>query len=338
MFLPKNSKILFLKVSFIASILWAGSHAQLSQADSDSGWVQLFNGKNLDGFYTYFEQHGIVDITKQDAFFVENGIIHVPKAHSGGYTNLEGHLITKKQYSWYKVRVDYKFSTALNSQNAGLVIHIDNDAAFSGNMKALRPRSIEINMRRAEESQWTFWAATNLGPYISTTVKPGTSNYLSRKDGGVDYIADPWGNRVVRSTYPNSEKPMGQWNHGEAVVYGDSMVTCTLNGQLRVQGWNIRLRGSPNDPDPAKRIPCDKGGIGVQSEGQEIWYKNFEIMELEPHTLRPINAKTTALAAPVAQKRKIATVESPQLFTLDGKKYKMVNKSPSFQTKVTILR
>jgi hypothetical protein len=259
----------------------------------DSGWVSLFNGKNLDGFFAYFQDSGVVDIGKQDAFLVEDGMIHVPKAHAGGYTNMEGHLITKQEYSWYRVRVDYRYSPNPESQNAGLVIHIDNRDALVGGQKALRPRSIEINMRRGESSQWTLWSATNLGPYISTTVKPGTADFLSKDKGGVDWTNDPWGSRTIRTTLPQSENPMGEWNHGEALVYGDSMVVCTLNGQLRTRGWGFRLRGSPNDPSPGKRVPCDHGGIGIQSEIQEIWYRNLEIMELEPHTLKPLHAAPT---------------------------------------------
>jgi hypothetical protein len=279
----------------VASILFGHSLAFSLPTKEDSGWVSLFNGTNLDGFYAYFMNSGVIEMPKQDAFFAEGGMIHVPKAHAGGYTNVEGHLITLKEYSWYKIRIDYKFSTDQNAQNAGLVIFIDNKAALVDKYTGMRPRSIEINMRRAEESPWTLWSSTGLGPYLTTTVKPGTTNFLPKSAGGVEWTNDPWGSRIVRSTFPNPEKPMGEWNHGEAFVYGDSMGVFYLNGQLRLSAWNFQLRGTANDPDPKKRIQCDRGGIGVQSEGQEIWYKNYEIMELEPHTLRPLNAHTATL-------------------------------------------
>ncbi|MDB5047115.1 MAG: hypothetical protein JWO30_186 [Fibrobacteres bacterium] len=265
---------------------------------ADSGWVSLFNGTSLDGFFAYFEGVGVADLAAQDAFYAENGMIHVPKAHAGGFTNLEGHLITRKQYSWYRVRVDYRFSAEGGSQNAGLVFHIDNDAALTGKTTAKRPRSIEINMRRAEDSPWTLWSATGLGPYIATTVKPGTQLFLPKTQGGTDWINDPWSEtkRIVYSSFPNPEKPMGEWNHGEAYVYGDSLGRFLLNGELRTEGWNFRLRAVATDADPAKRIPCDRGGIAIQSEVNEIWYRNFEIMELEPHTLKPLNGKPVSLA------------------------------------------
>jgi Domain of Unknown Function (DUF1080) len=278
---------------YLALVLGAAFPSHSLPTKADSGWVSLYNGANLDGFYAYFQDTGVVEMAKQDAFFAEGELIHVPKAHEGGFTKTEGHLITLKEYSWYRVRLDYRYSTDSNAQNAGLVIHIDNDAALIGKIKALRPRSIEINMRRAEASPWTLWSATNLGPYITTTVKPGTTDYLSKSAGGVEWTNDPWGSRIIRSTLANPEKPVGEWNHGEAFVYGDSLGLFYLNGQLRETAWKFQLRGSPDDPNPAKRTPCDRGGIGIQSEGQEIWYRNFEIMELEPHTLKPLHASSS---------------------------------------------
>ena len=313
--------MLFKKSALIGLGLCMG--AAFAGPKEDSGWVSLFDGTTLNGFYAYFQDDGVVDMAKQDAFFAEEGTIHVRKAH-GGFSNKEGHLFTLKEYSWYRVRVDYKFSTDINSQNAGLIVHVDNNAALVGKITTLRPRSIEINMRRAEASPWTFWSATGLGPYISTTVKQGSNNYLAKADGGVDWTNDPWGERIIRSTYPNPEKPQGEWNHGEALVLGDSMIVCTLNGVLRVKGWDIRLRGSANDATPSKRVPCDKGAIGIQSEVQEIWYKNFEIMELEPHTMRALNAKPTALTGAVAKPGTRAVAEGAighVLYPMSGNNY-----------------
>jgi hypothetical protein len=282
--------VLALALGFAQQITQAQTTAQ------DSGWVDVFNGKDFTGFYTYFETDGVVDITKQDAFTIDSGMVYVPKAKGRQYSSKEGHLITTKTYSWYRVRLDYKFGVDSGSQNAGFVFHIDNESALAGKVKALRPTSIEVNMRRIENSPWTLWSAWNLGPYISTTVKQSTNSYQSKQDGGVNWTNDPWGQRTIASSYTNSEKPMGQWNHGEAFVYGDSLGIFYLNGQLRTSGWNFRLRGSANDSTTKNRTPYDHGGIGIQSENQEIWYRKYQIMELEPHTLKPIHAKTTALA------------------------------------------
>lgn len=296
-----------------------------AQTKADSGWVPLFNGKDFDGFYTHFYTIGVIDITKQDAFLIDSGMIHVPRSKSTGYTGNQGHLFTRKEYSWYKVRVEYRFAANEpgGSQNAGLIVHVNNAQALVDNIKERRPRSIEINMRRAESHPWTLYSATGLGPYITTTVRNGTNLFLSKAEGGVEWTNDPWGERIIASSYPNPERPMGEWNRGEAHIYGDSLGLFFLNGQLRTSGWNFKLRGAPNDASVARRVPCASGGIGLQGEVHEIWYRNFEIMELEPHTKRPLHAKTTALAGgkrPTARKSEIARVGTWKGRTVNGRR------------------
>lgn len=273
----------------------------MTKADSAEGWRPLFNGKDFNDFYFNFFGTGFVESSKQTGFEIDSGMIHVPKATSSKpHTNVQGHLFTKKEYSWYKVRVDYRFVVGGGTAetNAGLIIHVDNAKGLLPSSDR-RPTSIEVNMRRPGNSPWTLWSATGLGPYISTTIKPGTSDQYM--EGGTAWINDPWGARVIYSSLPNPEKPMGEWNHGEAWVYGDSLGLFYLNGQLRTRGWDFKVRGPQGTADLDKRVPWTKGGIGLQGEMAEIWYRNFDIMELEPHTKRPLNASgATAVKAPKA--------------------------------------
>lgn len=280
-----------------AGVLLALVRPACGQTKADSGWVPLFNGRDFEGFYAHYYQYGVMDMARQEAFRVDSGMIHVPRAKPTANWAGQAHIFTRKRYAWYRVRVEYRYAAdhAGGSQNAGLIVHVDNDQALVANIKDRRPRSIEINMRRADASPWTLWSAVGLGPYISTTVRAGTQLYLPASEGGVPWTNDPWGKREVFSALPNPERPMGEWNQGEARIYGDSLGEFHLNGKLRTRGWNFRLRAAPNDPDSSRRIPCADGGIGLQSEDHEVWYRNFEIMELEPHTLRPLHAKPTTV-------------------------------------------
>lgn len=212
-------------------------------------------------------------------------MIHAP-------TGASGHLVTAKEYGYYRVRVDYRFSPENGVENAGLLIHFD--LAQAATLKtASRPRSIEVNIQKGENSVWTLWAAAQLGPYITSTVKPGTQTtaspaYLPASQGGVAFTADPWGSRTIYSAMPNSDKPKGEWNHGEASVHGDSG-SFWLNGQLRCAGWDFQARANANNPTP--RVRYARGALALQSEGHQIWYRNFEIMELDSATGLPLRAR-----------------------------------------------
>jgi hypothetical protein len=253
---------------------------------ADSGWVPLYNGANFDSFYIFSKtapqlRTGAA-MSSQTIYRVgDSGQIYSPRLAE------QYQLITTREYSYYKVRIDYRWGAVNGSQNAGLILHIDNQQGLSGTMPlgTLRPRSIEVQMLRTDNSPFTLWSGWELGPYITTTVQTGTANYLT---GGTVWTNDPWGSRTIYTTVANPEKPVGQWNTGEARMYGDSG-SFWLNGVLRTRGWNFQARVNATSSMP--RVRYAKGGIGLQQEDNEIWYRNFEIMELDSATLLPVHAR-----------------------------------------------
>ena len=264
----------------LAVLASAGAASAQGPTKEDSGWVSVWNGTDFNGFYVYVGKKGYTTVANQTMFKAENGTIHA----DGPYAL----LTTLKEYSYYKVRVDYHWESTLadGAGNAGLMILMDNEAAKTV-VTDNRPRSIEVNCRRNSNYPWSLWAGKGFGPYITSTVKQGTDQYLPKDKGGVEFTFDITddNNRVVRSTFPNTELPAGQWNHGEAHVYGDSGMFY-LNGQIRTAGWKWVVKGANG-----QMVKVDKGGIAVQSEGTQVWYRNWEVMELDPQTRLPINAR-----------------------------------------------
>lgn len=67
-----------------------------------------------------------MESSKQTGFEIDSGMFPVPRATAANpHTNVQGHLFTKKEYSWYKVRRDYRFGVGGGTAetNAGLIIH-----------------------------------------------------------------------------------------------------------------------------------------------------------------------------------------------------------------------
>lgn len=254
---------------------------------ADSGWVPLFNGTDFTGLYDYESGTGKVDVKTQANYTIAAGGIITEKGTPSGY------LGTIRQYSHYRARVDFQWPVGTDAKaNSGLLIHLDSAAIASGFKISGRPRSIEVNCRRDTDYPWSLWSANGLGPYITTKVtsapaagKPGQYNPT-----GMDWTDDPYGgdSRVITGDFqPNPELPLGEWNHGEADVYGDSGVFI-LNGQVRTRGRNFRL--GADGSSAASRVPCMRGNIGLQAEGYPISFRNFEIMELDSVTNVPIHA------------------------------------------------
>jgi hypothetical protein len=77
-----------------------------------------------------------------------------------------------------------------------------------------------------------------------------------------------------------------QWIQAELVVLGDSIVSHYINGEKVLEYTKPQIGGgTANRFDPAIKIdgkPLKSGFIALQSEGQEIDFRNIEIVELKP--------------------------------------------------------
>lgn len=77
----------------------------------------------------------------------------------------------------------------------------------------------------------------------------------------------------------------GEWVKAELIVYGDSLVQHLINGELVLQYTKPTMGGGVvNGADPKIFIPgtpLTSGYIGLQSEGQEIDFRNIRIRELK---------------------------------------------------------
>lgn len=235
-----------------------------------AAWQPLYHG-TLDDFRIYFRGQGFIDdVHQQRVFLAEPEGIHVIEG-----TN--GLIVTKVPYRHYHVKVDYRWGTTVGSKNAGLMTHVD---LASKVVKDNRPRSIEINMR--EDTPGSIWLASGLGPFASTFVEEGTETYLPQEQGGVAHDPTPFGKRIVYARYPDGKintRPWGEWNTMEAIVRGSESVEIILNGKVVNRVFNIR---DISEVTRKPGAPLAEGGIGLQSEGQEIFYRNFMIRKLDP--------------------------------------------------------
>lgn len=243
--------------------------AEPGQGKAEEEWTSLYKD-SLDDFRIYFRGQGYInDVHEQKVFLAEPGQIHV-------INGTNGLLVTKVPYGSYHVKVDYRWGAQGGSKNAGLMTHIDLESKV---VKDNRPRSIEINMRY--DSPGSVWMGSGLGPFGSSFVKEGTSNYLPEKEGGVPHLADPFKDRTLYCNYPDGKvnaNPDGEWNTLEAIVHGSESVEIIHNGHVVLRVHDIR-HADPETKKPG--APLGSGGIGLQSEGQEVFYRNFLIRKLE---------------------------------------------------------
>jgi hypothetical protein len=238
---------------FAVFVLSAGcalaGHAGLHAKDTkDMGpRIKLFNGKNLDGFYTFLRTKG-KNNDPDHVFQVENGVVHVSGQEFG-------YFVTEKEYSNYYLHTEFKWGENTweprkgKARDAGILFHVVGE-------DKVWPRSLEFQMIEGGTGDILMVGGVTL------TVKNETKD-----KGRFDRFGKGAWKDVVGYRDPNGdvERPHGKWNCIELYAVGDT-ITYYVNGKLVNQGKNSGLT---------------KGHILFQSEGAEIYYRKMELREIK---------------------------------------------------------
>jgi hypothetical protein len=214
----------------------------------------LFDGSTLSNFDIVL-RGGEMNHDPDHVFSVENGVVHV-----SGKTF--GYFITKKEYSNYYLRAEFKWGEgtyaprAGKARDSGILYHVVGE-------QKVWPRSIELQIQEGGTGDiWlTDGAALQSKDGRTVVGPPGKASRIDRFNKG------PWKDVVdYRDPQGEVEKPHGEWNVVELAVQGDH-VWHFVNGKLVNEGTQA---------NPAS------GKILFQSEGAEIFFRNISMAPLTP--------------------------------------------------------
>lgn len=232
-------------------------------------WIPLFNGKNLRGWTAKIYHHETGD-NYGNTFRAEEGMIKVRYDQYDHFNNRYGHLFYNKPYSYFKLRFDYRF-TGIWRKDAPSYTEINSGVMYHSQT----PASI------LKEQDWPISVEFQLLGGLSDGKARPTGNMCSP---GTDVVFN--GRIDPRHCISSSSKTYygDQWVHAELIVLGDSLVTHIINGDTVLRYSKPQIGGGvANGFDPAIKIDgklLKQGYIGLQSEGQEIDFKNIELLDL----------------------------------------------------------
>jgi len=187
----------------------------------ESEWIQLFNGKDLDGWRVKVSGYDLDD-NSLGIFSVADGVIRI------GYENLEsfdgefGHLIFDQPFESYRLRVEYRFlgeqcpgGPAWAWRNSGVMLH--GQAPESITKEQSFPVSIEAQMLGGpkDESGGTRSTA-NLctpGTHVELDGKLLTQHCVDSKS--LTYFGDDW---VTIELEVHGGERILHWMDGEVVL------------------------------------------------------------------------------------------------------------------------
>jgi hypothetical protein len=267
--------------------------AELSDANrakaSETGWVRLFDGKSLHGWYTKI-QNKERNEDPAKFFQVHDGVIHVYKDQAEGIAVPNGYIATEAEYANYHLRMEYKWGSkkfkprTAGRRDAGLLYHvITPDLVW--------PRSVECQIQEGDTGD----CFTVRGTQVVTSVEmveietPGGVKKLPRykpeAEGGTEKTMGDGG--IARIVKAKTHEHDG-WNTVEVIVRGSQSSEHIVNGHTVFRAKDLRQLSTPpsNAPprgagaDTKKWVPLERGRIALQCEYAEVFYRNIEIREL----------------------------------------------------------
>ena len=260
---------LSLLLGTILFVIFFISCRSVQNSSAKSDWISLFNGKDIENWFVKIHRHNI-GVNFGNTFRVEDGIIKVRYDQYGNFNDQFGHLYYKIPYSYYHLKLEYRFVGDLQKgapgytlRNSGVMFHSQDPRTMSKEQDW--PISVEIQ----------FLGGLGDGKPRTTgnMCSPGTKIVYNGKLDERHCI------NSISKTYDGD-----QWVQAELIVLGDSLITHIINGDTvmkyskpQIGGENVKRYVPAMKPD-GKIL--SSGFIALQSEGQPVDFRNVVLKDL----------------------------------------------------------
>jgi Domain of Unknown Function (DUF1080) len=234
-------------------------------------WIQLFNGKSLDGWTPKFAKHDLGE-NYNNTFRVEEGLLKVRYDKWEGFDGEFGHMFYKDPFSYYVIGAEYRFvgdqvkgagqPLAWAIRNNGLMLHSPDPKTMLKDQDF--PISIEVQL---------------LGGFG----KPRTTANLCTP--GTNVVMD--GKLETRHCINSKSKTFegDQWVRVEVLVHGDELMRHIVEGEPVLEYTKPQIGGGAVSPvDPKIKVdgtPLTAGYISIQAETAPIDFRKIEVLNLE---------------------------------------------------------
>lgn len=262
----------------IIGFLFLNSCHTQKNAQQSSPWISLFNGKDIDDWWTKIHRHPF-NANFGNTFRVADSTIQVRYDQYGDFNDQFGHLYYKTPFSWFHLKLEYKFVGSLQRGAPGYTV-LNSGVMFHSQDPHTMPA--EQDWPISVEMQFLAGLGDGRPRPTGNMCSPGTEvvyNGVMAKDHCINSTS---------KTYSRDE-----WVRAELLVYGDSLVTHIINGDTVLRysspqiGGGIANRYDPEMKQDGKLL--SSGFIALQSEGQPIDFRNIVLRDLS--YMRPQSGK-----------------------------------------------
>ncbi len=255
---------------FIALPLLMSACGASKESRSEPDWIDLFNGKNLEG-WTVKVHHHDVGVNFANTFRAEDGIIKVRYDQYEDFNDQFSHLYYEKPFSHFHLKLEYRFVGELQKGapeytllNSGVMFHSQD------------PKTILKEQNWPISVEMQFLAGLGDG-------KPRPTGNMCSPGTEIVYQGELYKDHCLESSSKTFDKD--EWVKAELIVLGDSLITHIINDDTVLQYSKPTMGGGVvQGYDSAiwqVGKPLTSGFIALQSEGQPIDFRNIELRELE---------------------------------------------------------
>ena len=250
---------------------------------ASDGWISLFNGRNLDGWYTFLARSG-KNNDPTGSVRVDNGMLHILGNPATKEPVEAGYVCTNQEYSNYRLRLEYKWGdtrvpprTEYKRDN-GILFHVVGP-------DRVWPTCMEFQIQESDVGDaipvtGVRYLGVNPGAGLPPWPNPPNAN-----------AAIPSTQRRVTTRFGNFEK-LDDWNVLEMIVREDK-AAFIVNGRIVNSVFNLerpdpfppppKPGGGPQNAQPAadaKFVRLDRGKIALEVEYAETWFRSIALRPL----------------------------------------------------------
>lgn len=203
----------FIRIAAVSAAVFLATFSFGTTAEKTSAPIDLFNGKNLDGW-----SHVLVgDVAKEKVWSVVDGVI-VCRGEPVGF------LQTEKSYQDYKLTFDWRWAPGGKPGNSGVLLRI------AGKAETFMPKCVEAQLKHGSAGDiWAFFGAGI-----------NTDGERAREVKANPQLGDFKGIAKIK----DAEKAPGEWNHYEITVSGGNL-TLKVNGELVNEATGLDVVSGP---------------------------------------------------------------------------------------------
>jgi hypothetical protein len=244
------------------------SYTEEQKKPAESGWISIFNGKNLDGWKVKIKGYELND-NYGKTFRVEDGIMKVCYDNYDKFDGKFGHIFYKEKFSHYRLRLEYRFlgdqtpgGPGWAFRNSGIMLHCQSPESMRKDQDF--PVCIEVQLLggNGKDKRSTGNLCTP-GTHVVMENQLVTQHCISSRS----------------KTYHGD-----QWVKAEVEVHGDGLIKHIINGQVVLEYERPQLDEKDRDAQnliKGENKLLSEGYISLQAESHPVEFRKVEILPLE---------------------------------------------------------